>query len=335
MFNPQSTYRELPAAQPRVSSNDHEVALEALFAHQEWVISRSQALAAGLSRRAIEYRLSKRRRQRLLPGVYLAAPVRPTWVQLQIAALLYAGDTAALDDVDACQHYRLTAVGRPGRAVFVAVTETATARDIDYLRVRRTRHPFQVVYAGARRFVDPATALVAVSRRVRNERDVLAAFSEAVQRRVVTPQLLIVSHEIAGRRGAGAADAALLDIQAGVRSAPEGDFRHLALGGRILPPLLYNRKLRLPTGRIVIPDALAEDAALVHETNGRKPHEREDLFDGMQERHDALTEAGLTALHSSPRRLRIAGAEAIAQFERCYLRLRGRGLPPGVTLLED
>ena len=311
------------------------MALDVLLAHQDWVISRRQALAEGMSRRAIEYRLSKRHWQVLLPGVYLAAPVRPTWVQLQIGALLYAGPDAALDDVDACQHYRLTAANRSGRFVYVAVPESARARNVGYLRVRRTRFEFQMVYAGARRFVDPANALVAMSRRLTDDRDVLAAFSEAVQKRVVSPQLLMAAHERTGRRHARFADAALLDIVAGVRSAPEGDFRHLAVASLVLPPLLYNRRLRLPTGRIVIPDALALDAALVHETNGRKPHEREDLFDGMQERHDAMTESGLTALHNSPRRLRLAGAEVIAQFERCYLQLRGRGLPQGVVLLED
>lgn len=309
--------------------------LEALLAHQEWVISRAQAFAEGFSRRAIEYRLSKRRWRVLLPAVYLAAPTRPTLTQLQIAGLLYAGPTSALDDVDACQHYRLTAVTRTNRFVHVAVPETATARDVGYLRVRRTRYEFRVIYAGARRFVDPASALVAVSRRLTSERDVLAAFSEAVQRRVVTPRLLLAAHQRSGRRGARMADAALLDIGAGVRSAPEGDFRRLATASSVLPTLMYNRRLRLPTGRIVIPDALAEDAGLVHETNGRKPHQREDLFDGMQERHDAMTEAGLIVLHNSPRRLRVAGAEAIRQFERCYLQSRGRGLPPGVTLLDD
>jgi hypothetical protein len=311
------------------------MALDTLLAHQDWVISRVQALAGGLSRRAIEYRLSKGRWRVLLPGLYLAAPVRPTWTQLQIAALLYAGPLSALDDVDACQHYRLSAVARPGRFVFVVVPESARARSVGYLRVRRTRHQFQMLYAGPRRFVDPATALVAVSRRMTDERQVLAAFSEAVQRRVVSPKLLVATHERVGGRHTTLANAALLDIQAGVRSAPEGDFRHLAIASLILPPLLYNRRLRLPTGRIVIPDALALDAALVHETNGRGPHEREDLFDGMQDRHDAMTEGGLTALHSSPRRLRVAGGAAIAQFERVYLRLRGRGLPPGVTLLDD
>jgi hypothetical protein len=93
------------------------------------------------------------------------------------------------------------------------------------------------------------------------------------------------------------------------------------------------RLLRLCDGRLISPDALFLDAGLVHETNGRVAHLREDLFEDMQERHDAMTTSGLTVLHNSPRRLALHGREVISQAERCYLRDVGRGLPPGVTLV--
>jgi hypothetical protein len=120
-----------------------------------------------------------------------------------------------------------------------------------------------------------------------------------------------------------------------VWSVAEGWFRRLAIGCRELPPLLYNRRLKLPGGRVIVPDALALEAGLVHETNGRGPHEREDLFESMQERHDAMTTAGLTVLHNSPRRLRARGQTVIGEFCVCYLANAGRGLPPGVVLLDN
>jgi len=83
----------------------------------------------------------------------------------------------------------------------------------------------------------------------------------------------------------------------------------------------------------VSPDALALDAGLVHETNGRRAHARQDLFEDMQERHDAMTAAGLTVLHNSPRRLATQPRIAIAEFVECHRRLAGRGLPPGVELV--
>jgi hypothetical protein len=271
----------------------------------------------------------------MLPGVYLAAPDRPSRRQAQVAALLYAGPESALDDVDACAHFGLKAAALVEGHVFVVVPDHAKARGAGYVHVRRTSRPFVTLYAGPLRYVDPATALIAVARRLRSEQAVLAVLSEGVQRRVVRLGQLVRAHDEGPPKGARLTHLALSDLGAGVRSAPEGAFRRLALRSRVLPPLLYNRRLRLPTGRIVVPDALALDAGLVHETNGRGPHEREDLFESMQVRHDAMTEADVIVLHNSPRRIRRDGPAVIAQFERCYLANTGRGLPEGVELLPE
>jgi very-short-patch-repair endonuclease len=78
---------------------------------------------------------------------------------------------------------------------------------------------------------------------------------------------------------------------------------------------------------------LIESSAVIHETNGRMAHAREDLFEDMQERHDALTAEGFTVLHNSPRRLRAEDRDVVAEVERCHVRYAGRGLPPGVRKL--
>jgi hypothetical protein len=307
--------------------------LEPLLQSQEFVISREQALRAGLSRRAIEHRLSSRTWQRLLPSVYLVGPGKPSRVQAQVAALLHAGDGSALDDVDACCCAGLTAVSFTKGRVFVAAPEQSSARSYDFVAVRRVRKPFTPRIAGPLRYLEPAAALIAMSRRLRSADRVLASFSEALRRRVVTHDELVAAHLIGPpRRLAFAADA-LEDTADGVWSVAEGWFRRLAIARQELPPLLYNRRLRLPDGRVIVPDALAEDAGLVHETNGRGPHEREDLFESMQERHDTMTTAGLTVLHNSPRRIRTRGQAVIGEFCACYVARAGRGLPPGVVLL--
>ena len=101
----------------------------------------------------------------------------------------------------------------------------------------------------------------------------------------------------------------------------------------MLPTPICNALLRLPDGQHISPDALFLDAGVVHETNGRVAHHRDDLFDDMQARHDAMTSAGLTVLHNPPRRLATHARLIIAQVERCYLRNKGRGLPPGVNIV--
>jgi hypothetical protein len=310
--------------------------LRPLLDAQHNVLSREQATGAGLTRRAIDHRLRRGLWQRLLPGVYLVQLGRPSRRQAQIAALLFAGEGAALDDVDACEAAGLRAMSCVEGVVFVVVPRGSPARSHDFVRIRQTQQPFVTFWAsGTRRCLEPAAALVAMSRRVRDQTAVLAAFSEAVQRRVVTLDRLESAHLDGPRKNRQAAEQALFDLGAGVRSVPERGFRRLAVTSLVLPPLLYNRRLRLPTGRIVVPDALALEAGLVHETNGRGPHAREDLFESMQERHDAMTAAGLVVLHNSPRRIRISGPLVIAEFEECYRINVGRGLPPGVELLPD
>jgi very-short-patch-repair endonuclease len=83
----------------------------------------------------------------------------------------------------------------------------------------------------------------------------------------------------------------------------------------------------------VSPDALFVDAGLIHETNGRAFHAADDVFEEMQERNDALVAAGLTVLHNSPRRILADPSNVRAEVERCYQRLRGNGLPPGVVVV--
>lgn len=77
------------------------------------------------------------------------------------------------------------------------------------------------------------------------------------------------------------------------------------------------------------------ESAVVHETNGRVAHNRQDLFEDMQARHDALTASGFVVLHNSPRRVRLHSREVISEVERCHLRHLGRGLPPGVEILRS
>jgi hypothetical protein len=80
-------------------------------------------------------------------------------------------------------------------------------------------------------------------------------------------------------------------------------------------------------------DAVIESSAVIHETNGRMAHQREDLFEDMQIRHDALTVSGFCVLHNAPNRIRQRGREVISEFSRCHEMYEGRGLPPGVSRL--
>ena len=307
--------------------------LPALLSHQDGVLHRTQALESGLTRRAIGHRLGSGAWQVLLPYVYLTHSGEPSRRQLLIAAQLYAGPRSAIDGADACRWHGILAVALNESVVHVVEPWGEPARSTHFVVVRRTLAAIPVVTSDRLRYVDAATAVIAASRRMRSDRAVLAALSDALQRNKVSYDELVTAHIQGSPRNARRADRAIAYLGAGARSAPEADFLRLAAASTVLPSPICNAILRLPGGRLISPDALYDDAGVVHETNGRSAHEREDLFEDMQERHDAMTAAGLIVFHNSPRRLASHGRQVITEVERAYALHAGRGLPAGVELL--
>jgi hypothetical protein len=304
-----------------------------LVARQDGVMARHQAIGHGMTPASITHRLNTRQWRAVLPGIYVTTTGDVTYRRRCIAALLYCGDASALDAADACSFYGLRAVTPHPHLVHVVTPWGSSARSRDFLRVRRTTAPIVSQRAGVMRYLEPASAVIAASRECADERDAIALLSEAVQRRIVDVETLLRAHVAATPRNSRLTDTALDAIRGGVRSAPEAAFRQLAEASTILPPLRYNALLQLPDGRRVSPDALDVDAGLVHEVNGRQHHARLDLFEDMQQRHDAMTAAGLIVMHNSGRRIFRAGLAVIREFEQCHLLYAGRGLPHGVRIV--
>jgi hypothetical protein len=159
------------------------------------------------------------------------------------------------------------------------------------------------------------------------ERQATALLAEAVQRRRVEVDDLVDAMSGAPRRGRDQVRLALDDLDVGIRSVAEAGARRIVGGSATLPEPIWNALLRLPCGRIVSPDALWRSAGLVHETNGVRFHVWGADFESMQERHDAMTAAGLVVLHNVPLRLRNAPLAVRAELERCFTAHDGRGLP--------
>src|SRR4051812_26878163 len=287
--------------------------LPALIKSQDFLVHRDQALALGLTPEAIKNRLGRGQWQLLLPNVYLVHPGEPSRRQLLVAALLYAGPDAAIDDVDACRYYGVKAVSVDPNVVHVVVPHGSPARTRRLVVVRRTSSSLVTENTDLIRYAALADALVAATRRQSDHRRILAILSDAVQRKLVTYDELVRAHIHGSPRNARGTDEAMDHIAAGVRSAPEGGFRMLAEASLVLPPLLYNPVLRLPGGELISPDALALDAGVVHETDGRTAHKRLDLFEDTLVRHSLMTAAGLVVLHNSPTRIDRRGREVISQ----------------------
>lgn len=303
--------------------------LHILAGTHEGLVSRRQALEH-LSDDALRHRLATRW-QIVLPGVYATFTGALSEHQRQHAAVLYVGTGAQLSDTTALRHYGLRYL--PDDAYTRVLIDWERRRQsTSYVQVRRTRYLEPPWGFRGLPFASPARALVDFAVRERNERVIQAVLSDAVQRRVVTLTALERAVEKAPRPGSARLLRALEVLRAGTRSAPEARFREIALRSNVPTPL-FNALIELPNRRRVSPDALVEEAGLVHETNGRSIHGDEDDFESMQERHDVMTAAGLVVLHNAPRRLFQHGDLVQEEWECCYARYAGRGLPPGVRIL--
>jgi hypothetical protein len=305
-----------------------------LIRAQDFVVRRDQLIERGMTPAAINHRLATSVWQSLVRTVYVCHPGEPSRRQLLIGAQLAVPD-GAIDDADACRFHGFGGVTVDDQIIRMVVPQSSSARSRGFVVVRRTSAPIHVVSTDLVSYLSLAPALIAATRGMASDRQVLAVLSDAVQRKLVSFDELLTAHIQATRRSARRADDALEQLADGIRSAPEGDFRKLAISSLVLPELLYNCTLRLQGGRFISPDALDVEAGLVHETNGRRAHRRADLFEDMQERHDVMTAAGLIVLHNSPARVRRRGREVLAEFERCHERYAGRGLPEGIVIVND
>src|SRR5215469_12685206 len=93
-------------------------ALQELIRRQDRVVTRAQALQAGLSRHAIIYRLGDGGSWRsLLPGVYLTLPSAPTRAQWETAGLLHAGPCSVITGATALRYYEFRHIPRVDRDV--------------------------------------------------------------------------------------------------------------------------------------------------------------------------------------------------------------------------
>jgi hypothetical protein len=132
---------------PRSSEFDRAV-LAAITARQYQVITRSQALASGMTQNALDYRLrSGGPWQRLLPGVFLTVTGVASNEQRDIAALLYAGPKSLLTGAAAL---RLWGVKAPHSGfIDVLIPDSKQRKSAGFVRIRPTaRMPAEVLTTG-------------------------------------------------------------------------------------------------------------------------------------------------------------------------------------------
>ncbi|MFN2524822.1 MAG: type IV toxin-antitoxin system AbiEi family antitoxin domain-containing protein [Actinomycetota bacterium] len=103
---------------------------------QHGVISREQALAAGLSRGAFNYRVETKDLVRMHPSVYVLVGARQCWEQRLIAACLHAGPDALVSHQSAAALWKLDGY----TATVVEITSTSDRRDRGVI-LHRSKEP--------------------------------------------------------------------------------------------------------------------------------------------------------------------------------------------------
>lgn len=120
-----------------------EALLRARAAGQSGLLSRAQALAGGLSPKAVEWRIGSGRWQVVHPGVYQTMPGRDGWETRAVAALLHSGRGSALCGSSAGYLWGL--VRAAPDEVRVVVPASRRVRDVPGVIITRSRHALERV----------------------------------------------------------------------------------------------------------------------------------------------------------------------------------------------
>jgi very-short-patch-repair endonuclease len=305
-----------------------DLAVAAIFGQQGDLVTRTQALSAGLSKDALRQRLRPDGPWRVvLPGIYLAHNGALTLGQREIAAVLYAGRGCVITGPAALG--RLGVRVAPCDMVDVLIPATTRRMSAGFVRIQRTkRMPDRPWEADGLRWAPAARAVADAARCAAELRDVRAIVADAVQRRKCTVEQLAAELRAGPAQGSAALRATLAEVADGIRSVAEGDLRKVISNGR-LPEPMYNPRLFIGEEFIGSPDAWWPEAGVAAEVDSREWHLSPADWERTQTRHARMSAHGILVLHYAPRRIRSDPAGVVAEIRKALQAGRQRG-PLGI-----
>jgi very-short-patch-repair endonuclease len=271
--------------------------LHRLLERQCGVLSRQQALAAGLSATLIDNRLRSGRWQRLQQGVYAAFSGTPSRDALRWAALLRAGPSAALSHQTAAELHGLT--DKPSPLIHITVAATQRVTPMTGVLLHHSRTLYAAVHPTAsppRTRVEDTVLDLAHSALTFD--DAFGWLCRAVGRRVTTPDKLCDALQTRSRvRWRRDLAIALGAISAGVHSPLERRYVMNVERAHGLPAARRQAPVVIGGHRRYV-DNLYEGAQLAVELDGLAAHPPEQHWADSR-RDNELAGAGLAALHYS------------------------------------
>jgi very-short-patch-repair endonuclease len=137
--------------------------------------------------------------------------------------------------------------------------------------------------------------------------------AQAVQQEWCSIEMLGVELEQGPVIGSAPLRAALAEVRDGIRSVPEGDLRVLLKRARIEIPV-FNARLYDGTVLVAVADAWWEEAGVAAEVDSKEYHYSAEDWQQTMRRHDRLVAHGVLLLHFTPRQIRTAPDEVVAQI---------------------
>jgi hypothetical protein len=302
-----------------------ETALTAILQKQQQVIGRGQALACGMTRGTLHYKIRPGGPwQRLLPGTYLAATGAPTITQREIAALIYAGNDSVITGAAALRHHRIRA---PQTGVItVLVPNHRHVGSTDSVRIlRTTRMPRTPLNVGPVRVALPARAVADTALALSSLRDVRAVVADAVQSHRCPIFLLEDELQEGPTRGSALLRQVIGEVRDGIRSVAEADFRDVLKRGRVPKPM-FNARILAGDTFVAETDAWWQRAGVAAEVDSREWHLSPADWERTMRRHAAMTAHGILVLHFTPTMIRTEPANVIKQVREALK--TGSARPP-------
>jgi len=306
-------------------------ALAARLRAQDNVVSREQALACGLSQRALAHRVRPGGPwRRLLCGIYLAQTGAPSVPQQEMAALLHGGPDSVLTGPAALRGLGLS-TAEPGR-FDVLVPAARRPRSAAFVTIRRTtRMPQRVIREGSRFYALPPRALADTARFMGDLGEVRALIAGAVQRGDCPLQALVRELREGQTQNSARLRQVLGEVAAGIRSIAEGDFLDLIKRAR-LPVPMFNARLYAADGAfIATADAWWPTAGVAAEVDSKEWHLKPADWARTLRRHARMTSYGILVLHFTPGQIRTDPATVVAALADTLRAGAARRLPPVIA----
>ena len=318
---------------PNICQYD-QARLWALLPIQYGVVARWQALACGLTPRAIDYRLRRGGPWRaMLPGVYLTMTGTPTQEQREIAALLYAGSGSVITGAVAVRRHHLACAGLNLIDVLIPADEQRASTG--FVRIQRTtRMPDKVHKTGAIIFAPPHRAVADAARKMTSYGDVQAVVCAALQRKRCALPLLVEELNEGPSAGSRYLRRALAEVSDGVRSTAEADLKKLIDHSDLEKPL-YNARLYTPDGDFIAkPDAWWQRAGVAGEVDSREYHMEAADYRATQIRHNRMESYGINVQHWLPSFIETESRTVLADLRRAIAAGHARPLLPIVSMVD-